>query len=67
MIRSTPTRATCTTCGTLMAAVRGPFSQNIRRPDPPAGYRLGYIQEVKDRELPICVDCVNLTLTVKEN
>ncbi len=63
MIRSTPTRTACTTCGHLMAAVRGPFSQNIRRPNPPAGHRLGYFIEQADRELPICAECLHLILT----
>ncbi len=50
-----------------MAAVRGPFSQNIGRPKPPNGYRLGYVIEQPGREIPICRDCVNLILTVKES
>ncbi len=66
MIRSTPTRTNCTTCGARMAAVRGPYSKSIGRPDPPAGYRLGYIMEQADRDIPICAECFQLILTVKE-
>ncbi len=63
MIRSTPTLTACTTCGHRMAAVRGPFSKNIGRPNPPTGYRLGYVMEQPGREIPICAECLHLILT----
>jgi hypothetical protein len=57
-VRTTPTLTTCTICGTMMAAVRGPFSKNIGRPKAPQGYRLGYvIEQDEDREIPICRNC----------
>ncbi len=67
MIRWSSTRADCTTCGARMAAVRGPFSQNIGRPKPPAGDRLGYVIEQPGKEIPICAECLALILTVKES
>jgi hypothetical protein len=61
-IRATPTLTTCTLCDERMAAVRGPFSLLIRRAKPPEGYRLGYVAETDNREIPMCAECIALIL-----
>ena len=70
-VRQTPFIAECHLCGAPMAAIRGPFSKNIGRPKPPMGYRLGYVRETGNRELPMCAECVAYSLpsniTPREN
>lgn len=57
-VRQTPFIAECTLCGVPMAAIRGPFSKSIGRPKPPMGYRLGFVVETADRQIPMCAECV---------
>ena len=66
-VRATPTLADCSKCGYAMAAIRGPFSKSIGRPKPPMGYRLGYIRETGNREIPLCAACVSNSLPSNVN
>lgn len=57
----TPFLTTCDLCNRKTAALPGP--RNLRgRPEPPAGFEIGYVVEIADRTFPICAPCVALVL-----
>ncbi len=57
-----PMLTTCDLCDAKTAAMPGPRNRR-GRPVPPAGFRIGYIVEIADREFPICSDCVRTVTT----
>lgn len=58
-----PFLTTCDLCGNKTAAMPGPRNRR-GRPMPPAGFDIGYIVEVADREFPICYPCMSRVLNV---
>ncbi len=56
-----PFLTTCDLCNRKTAAMPGPRNRR-GRPEPPAGYEIGYVVEVGDRDFPICAPCVESVL-----
>jgi hypothetical protein len=52
-----PFLTTCDLCMRKTAAMPGPRFRR-GRPEPPAGFQLGFVVEIADREFPICLECV---------
>jgi hypothetical protein len=52
-----PFLTTCDLCNRRTAALPGPRNRR-GRPEPPAGFAVGFVVEIADREFPICSGCL---------
>jgi hypothetical protein len=52
-----PVLTICDLCQAKAAALPGPRRQH-GRPEPPAGYRVGYLVEMAERHYVICAPCL---------